>query len=244
MRGSASTPSGIKLSSRILERYLLRGEEVVVATRHHWAKLVEPAVTVVVGFVAIAWIGGTLQRSTGQPALWLWWMWFALVARLGWMLLEWRNEWFVATDKRLLKTYGLITHKVAMMPLGKVTDMNYGRSIIGRLVGYGTFLMESAGQDQALREIRWVPYPDNTYRAICDIIFGPGKAGRPFDSEDHLTRDSSASWEDDRWDEEPDDAPGWEVSPGGDAAYTPVPVRRRRTPVADDDDITGPLPPL
>ncbi len=244
MRGSAITASGIKLSSRLLDRYLLRGEEVVVATRHHWAKLVEPALTVLVGFVAIAWLGGVLERSTGQPALWLWWMWFALVARLGWMLLEWRNEWFVATDKRLLKTYGLITHKVAMMPLGKVTDMNYGRSITGRFVGYGTFLMESAGQDQALREITWVPDPDNTYRAICDIIFGPGMAGRRFDSDDQLGRDRADPRLDDLWDEEPDDAPGWEVSPGEDAAYTPVRVRRGRPPVAADDDITGPLPPL
>jgi Bacterial PH domain len=240
--GSASTASGIKVSSRILERYLLRGEEVVVATRHHWAKLVEPVLTVLVGFVLIAWLGGVLERSTGEPALWLWWMWFALVVRMGWMLLEWRNEWFVATDKRLLKTYGLITHKVAMMPLGKVTDMNYGRSLLGRFVGYGTFLMESAGQDQALREITWVPEPDTTYRAICDIIFGPGQPGRRFDSDDQLARDRGGFA--DLWGEETDDEPGWEVSPGDDSAYMPVRARPRRTAVDEDEDITGPLPPL
>lgn len=250
MLGSTSTASGVKLSSRILERYLLRGEEVVVATRHHWAKLAEPVATAVAGFLVVAWVGPVLERSLGEPALWLWWLWFALVARMGWKLLEWRNEWFVATDKRLLKTYGLITHKVAMMPLGKVTDMNYGRSIFGRFLGYGTFLMESAGQDQALREITWVPEPDTTYRSICDIIFGPGQGGR-YDSDDSLARDEPPheGWQqpdrhrDTGADTGTDDGPGWEVSQAGDAAYTPVPARRRSVrPVADDDDITGPLP--
>lgn len=234
MLGSASTASGIKLSSRLLERYLLRGEEVVVATRHHWAKLVEPVFTVLVGFLAIAWLGGVLERSTGEPALWLWWMWFALVARLGWMLLEWRNEWFVATDKRLLKTYGLITHRVAMMPLRKVTDMNYGRSALGRVLGYGTFLMESAGQDQALREVRWVPDPDNTYRAICDIIFGPGdqdELGLMDEDDVHASAPSqprgrsSSGWDGAGDVDDGQDDPAWEVS-------------------HDDQDITGPLPRL
>ena len=59
-----------------------------------------------------------------------------------------------------------------MMPLAKVTDMSYNRSPLGRLLGYGTFVMESAGQDQALHRVEWVPDPDQTYRAICAEIFG------------------------------------------------------------------------
>jgi hypothetical protein len=94
-----------------------------------------------------------------------------VVLRLLWKLLEWRHDWFAATDKRLLLRYGLVTHKVAMMPLMKVTDMSYERSIPGQFLGYGRFIMESAGQDQALRVVNWVPQPDETYRAICAEIF-------------------------------------------------------------------------
>jgi hypothetical protein len=65
-----------------------------------------------------------------------------------------------------------------MMPLVKVTDMSYNRSPLGRLLGYGTFVMESAGQDQALRRVEWVPQPDQTYRAICAEIFGVDDGGR------------------------------------------------------------------
>ncbi|MGB7449993.1 MAG: PH domain-containing protein [Ornithinimicrobium sp.] len=181
---SATAESGVKVSSRILERYVLRGEQVEVATRQHWAIMSEPAATVVLGFFVVAWTSSGLEQVFGEFGLYLWWVWFGLIFRLMWKMLEWRNEWFVATDKRLLLTYGLFTHKVAMMPLGKVTDLNYGRSIAGRFLGYGTFTLESAGQDQALREINWLPDPDQTYRRICDIIFGP----QTYDSEDSLSR--------------------------------------------------------
>ncbi len=49
--------------------------------------------------------------------------------------------------------YGVFTRRVAMMPLMKVTDMSYNRSVLGRLVGYGEFVLESAGQEQALRTV-------------------------------------------------------------------------------------------
>ncbi|UJH69758.1 PH domain-containing protein [Ornithinimicrobium sp. INDO-MA30-4] len=148
--------------------------------------------------------------------LWLWWGWLFLVGRLLWKLLEWRNEWFVATDKRLLLTYGLFTTKVAMMPLGKVTDMNFGRSITGRILGYGTFTMESAGQEQAMRQINWVPDPDNTYKSIVDTIFGPDHG---YDSDDD--RDES--------DRQSHQAKGHPVKPRRSAK------RRERASVYEDD---------
>jgi hypothetical protein len=166
--------------NRILDRYVLTGERVVVATRHHWAMLLEPVATTAAGLLVVVWLLVQAGPSAGDGLMVLWLLWLVLVARLAWKLLEWRNEWFVATDKRLLLLYGLITHKVAMMPLTKVTDLNYGRSLTGRVLGYGQFLLESAGQDQALRQIDWVARPEATYRRICDTLFGPGgMAGRP-----------------------------------------------------------------
>ena len=91
-----------------------------------------------------------------------------------WTVLNWRHEWFVATDKRFLLFYGFVRRKVAMMPLLKVTDMTYDRSLLGRVLGYGSFVLESAGQDQALSNIDHVPDADTHYRAICTQLFGPG----------------------------------------------------------------------
>ncbi|MGC5584443.1 PH domain-containing protein [Ornithinimicrobium sp. W1665] len=172
MAVAATTDDGIRLSRRILQRYLLDDERPVVATRQHWAYLFEPVATALVSLVAVAAVSPAVEETVGELVAVLWWVWFAVLGRAVWRFAEWRNEWFVATDKRLIMTYGLLTHKVAMMPLRKVTDMNYGRSLLGRMLGYGTFVLESAGQEQAMREINWLPDPDDKYRRICSTIFG------------------------------------------------------------------------
>ena len=229
-----------RVHSRILDRYVLGDEHVVVALRHHWGKMIEPVSTTTIGLVAALWLSANAAPESSLLPLVAWWVWFVLVLRLIWRVLEWRNEWFVATDKRLLMTYGLITHKVAMMPLRKVTDMNYARSPLGRILGYGQFVMESAGQDQAMREINWVPDPDETYRRICDTIFGPG--GRD-PEEDILVHEDDLPPRGDNAPtppEEPDadeTGPAWEVSHDDEPSYAPVGRW-------DDPDITGPIPRL
>jgi Bacterial PH domain len=92
-----------------------------------------------------------------------------------WRVLEWVNDLLVVTDKRIVTISGLVTRKVAMMPLSRVTDMTYDRSWSGRILGYGEFIVESAGQDQALSRINYIPRPDAAYRQIAELLFGKGE---------------------------------------------------------------------
>ncbi|GAB3886884.1 PH domain-containing protein [Terrabacter terrigena] len=186
-RRSRDVPAG-------LTPILLPGENLVTAVRAHWAKLAEPAATALLGFVAAVWVDSNVTKSTQALGTIFWWLFFVLFGRLLWCVLDWQHNWFVATDKRLLLRFGLITHKVAMMPLLKVTDMSYVRSIPGQFLGYGKFVLESAGQDQALREVKWVPDPDRTYRDICAEIFHivPPPGDEDFeDLDDELADDTS-----------------------------------------------------
>lgn len=168
---------------RQLRRYVLADERVVLATRRHWAKLFEPIVSTAAVVLVVGWVVLVLSPRLGDGVGVLWWVAIVALARLGWHVLLWRVEWFVATDKRMLLLTGLITHQVAMMPMIKVTDMRYSRSILGQVLGYGEFLLETAGQDQALRRIAWVDHPDETYRDLCATIFTP-TAPRAADPED------------------------------------------------------------
>jgi hypothetical protein len=49
--------------------------------------------------------------------------------------------------------------------------MSFQRTTIGRILGYGEFIVESAGQDQALRNVRFIPYPEQLYLEVCGLIF-------------------------------------------------------------------------
>jgi hypothetical protein len=57
---------------------------------------------------------------------------------------------FILTNKRVMVVNGII-RRVAMMQLLRVTDLKYEQSTLGRKPSYSTFLLESAGQDQAPR---------------------------------------------------------------------------------------------
>jgi Bacterial PH domain len=71
----------------------------------------------------------------------------------------------------------LVDTDVGMMPLAKVTDMRLHQSTFGQALGYADFIVESAGQDQALSRINFVPYPSQMYQEILALIFSPRRSG-------------------------------------------------------------------
>lgn len=156
-----------------LDRYLVPEERIVVIQREHWIAIIEPIAVPFAWLFIVGWLDQALEPQNRLVFDLAIWVWFFLVGRMVWKLFDWRINLFIATDRRLLNTYGLITRKVAMMPLAKVTDMSYVRTIPGKFLGYGSFRLESAGQDQALSTIKYVPKPDETYRLITTEIFRP-----------------------------------------------------------------------
>lgn len=219
-----------------LGRYLRDGERGVVVTRRHAVVILEPWLSALVGLAIVVVLVVRLPAGEGAAALVnvLWWFWFALVVRALAITLDWRRTWFVATNKRLLLVHGFIIRKVAMMPLTKVTDMTYGRSMMGRILGYGTFLLESAGQDQALRMMDHIPDPDTAYRSIIAEIFPADTAAQKRDQKE---RDEGA---------DPSAARSWS-SDGSWGAWPDAPVAQRggsaQRPAGDTDRLPRAEPP-
>ncbi len=121
-------------------------------------------------------LSATLLRSHTALIGIVWGLWALLMLRLIWMSVNWAVDYFVITSERILLTSGVFTRSVAMMPLSKVTDMSFRRTFAGRMLGFGEFIVESAGQDQALRSIDHIPYPEDLYVRICGWIF-EGESG-------------------------------------------------------------------
>ena len=64
------------------------------------------------------------------------------------------------------------------MPLAKVTDMSFQRFTMGRILGYGEFILESAGQGQALNRVDRLSY-GRARLSICAIAARRLAAVRP-----------------------------------------------------------------
>lgn len=158
-----------------LERYLVPTESIVFMLHRHWLVLFEPVFSVIAGLLVVGVLDANLQGSALRLRDIAIIVWLVLIGRMVWLLVDWHQELFMATDRRLILLHGIITRKVDMMPMAKVTDMRYDRPLTGRILGYGTFVLESAGQDQALSTIKYVPDPDKHYRQISGILFAPSQ---------------------------------------------------------------------
>ncbi len=152
-----------------INKYLLPREVQVATVRQHPAVLISPSAQALGGLLVAGVLNATLVH--GVLAVIIWAGWLVLFLRLIWKAVNWSVDYFVVTTERLLLTTGFLTRNVNMMPLTKVTDMSFRRTFPGRLLGYGEFIVESAGQDQALRNVEYIPYPEQLYLLICGMLF-------------------------------------------------------------------------
>jgi membrane protein YdbS with pleckstrin-like domain len=148
----------------------------VICVRRHPAILIRPILEVLAGLAIAGFLSSTVAGKSGVVVAVLWIAWGLLVLRLGLKVWAWIIDYFIVTPKRMLMTTGIFNRKVAMMPMSKVTDMSFQRTQLGRMLGYGEFILESAGQDQALRVVDHLPYPEQLYQQVCEVLF-PGMDG-------------------------------------------------------------------
>jgi hypothetical protein len=158
----------------LIKRKLAYTETELLGGQLHQAVMYEPILTTLGALVAIIVVAPLLPRDSGILTAILMLGFLALFLRLVGKWLEWTFSLYFFSSYRIIYIHGIATRKIAMLPLGKVTDMGYDRDPWGQLLGYGTFIIESAGQEQALRTLNFVPDSDNSYRQIVDWLFGKG----------------------------------------------------------------------
>ena len=211
-------------------KYLLPGEEAVVATRRHWAVLIVPALKALPVLAAGGWllVLDPDNRVTSSAGL------LALVGALGYLALragEWWMRHFIVTNRRVLLTTGIVVRTVALLPLRRITDLTYKETLLGQLLGYGTFRFESAGQQQALSEITYLPRADVLYRDVSDLLFG-GDGADSGDDEGNPEPSAGAAREPQPPPDDTGPGPtGREPAPeGGHRDTPPIPLLRPRGP--------------
>jgi uncharacterized membrane protein YdbT with pleckstrin-like domain len=153
-----------------LERYLLPQEKHSVTIRRHPALLMRYIGETIGGAILAGALSTVFTQSGVRIVLWVGWL--LIVSRLAYKVFEWTDEFFAVTKVRVIFVHGIFTRRVDMMPLTKITDLAVNRSILGRMLGYGTIVLESAGQDQALSKLEFVPEPESMYLEISTEAFG------------------------------------------------------------------------
>lgn len=162
-------------ASHLVARYLFPTERFRGEWRKHLIHLASPIGLALAATFVLGWLSGFFARQGGLAMLTTaaFLLWLAAMGYLIWRVADWHFDRFILTNKRVMVVKGIITRNVAMMPLLRVTDMKYEQSPLGRVLNYGTFVLESAGQDQALREVPHLPNPNELYLRVVEEMYEP-----------------------------------------------------------------------
>ncbi len=163
------------LSDPNIAKHLLReeGEVIVDEVRHHWAAYMRPIIETLIalpllGFapfvnVNVAWLMMIVA--------------FGLLLLAVWGALREHRDRFVITNMRVFRVHGVLTSNLATMPLHRILDITVKKPFLGRILGFGHFVFESAAQEQGLRDIRYVGHADERDKAIQRVVQRSGLRG-------------------------------------------------------------------
>jgi uncharacterized membrane protein YdbT with pleckstrin-like domain len=141
--------------------------------RKHWAAIVVPVLEILLSSPALMLVYFLPSQA----------YWIPLFLALGlflhgvWRILQQWMDRFVITNMRVFGIHGVLSQRLATMPLHRILDITVIKPFHGRLLGFGHFVFESAAQEQGLREIRYVGRPDERDLAIQRVVQRSGLRG-------------------------------------------------------------------
>ncbi|HKD97472.1 MAG TPA: PH domain-containing protein [Micromonosporaceae bacterium] len=160
--------------SPLVARYMFPTERFRGEWRKHWIYLFDKFAIAAGATFVFGWLWGfTAKHNGGILSTIVIILWMLTMAWVSWRVADWYFDRFILTNKRLMAVSGMVSRTVAMMPLLRVTDMKYEQTPLGRILNYGTFVLESAGQEQALREVKHLPNPNELYLRIVEEMYEP-----------------------------------------------------------------------
>ena len=154
------------------ENVLDDGEQIVRNLRPHWRRIAVPVglVPVVVGLASYGWFALPDDRARK----WLRWLILAvaLIILIWWSLrpiLRWLTTRYVVTNRRVLMRNGVVSRTGRDVPLTRVNDVSFSRSVVERMFGSGTLIIESAG-DRGQVVLTDVPQVEGVQRDIYRLV--------------------------------------------------------------------------
>jgi uncharacterized membrane protein YdbT with pleckstrin-like domain len=153
-------------------RRLLNEDEDLVADLHpHWKALILPTLALIV-LVGLAVYGVVAVPGSVRP--WAQWS-IILVATVLIVVLSllpytgWRTTHLVITNHRVITRSGILTRTGRDIPLSRVNDVSFTHSLLERMLGCGTLVVESGGERGQL-SLADVPRVEWVQRRLSELV--------------------------------------------------------------------------
>ena len=158
-----------------VDRILLPHERRVITVRFHPAAVVVPLVAASGGLIAAAVL--SLQGLSPRALEIAWSIWVVVFLYVMLRTLGWFTSYFVVTSHRIILVRGFFRSDVAMLPLSAATRLRFRRSVAGRLLGYGQFIIQDAGGGRGQLRVNLLPYPEQLYIEVLALVFPDREPG-------------------------------------------------------------------
>ena len=149
-------------------------EQVVLHLRTHAKALVVPLLVFLLICIGVG-LGIAFLPADWRPWSWLGLAILALILLLAFVVtpyLKWRSTTYTITDRRIITRTGIITHTGHDLPLRRVNDVTYERSLSDRLLGCGTLQIQTASERGVPMVLPDVPNVEKVHRVLADLVYG------------------------------------------------------------------------
>jgi membrane protein YdbS with pleckstrin-like domain len=117
-------------------------------------------------------VASIISAFSSDALLIIWLAWGLLFLYAIGKVLRWAENYFVVTSQRMLVVKGLLTRDLISVPNTKITSTRFRRSTLGRVLGYGQFIIES-DRTQPVWTVNFLPYPEQLYLEMTGLVFRP-----------------------------------------------------------------------
>ena len=169
----------------ISHKLLNQDEHVVLSTRTHVKALFVPVVVLIL----VAGLAGYLSSlPDGQHAgIWRWVIWVIAAVVLVWFVvvpfLRWLLTTYTFTNRRLITRSGILTRRGHDIPMNRISDISYEKSVVDRILGCGTLVVSDASELGRV-ELRDIPKVEKAQLTVSEELFHHGSGRERVERDD------------------------------------------------------------
>lgn len=133
------------------EKNLAPGESILYRARYHWVfyrfTIIVLVLAAALGVSALYARRAQAGDEVGRPLAYIAFV-FVVLALLAFLVRRFRasQDEFVVTNRRVIRKVGFYAREIQQAPLEKVQDMTVQQGVFGRMLGYGTVIVETASE--------------------------------------------------------------------------------------------------
>lgn len=150
------------------EKLLADDERVVLDLRQHWKTLIVPVLAFLLVCAAVGIGVGVVDNTNVRYVI----LAVGLVVIAVFSVkpfLTWYCTHFVVSDRRVMMRSGILARQGRDVPLSRINDIHFEHSVLERMLGCGSLVIESAGERGQVT-LHDVPHVQDVQRKIYELV--------------------------------------------------------------------------